>query len=372
MKKNLFLFLLTAFVTASFSQSKENYLLIGTYTDGKSEGIYVYKFDSKTGHADSVSMIRTPNPSFLAVSPGQKFVYAVHEIAKGGNGGEIAAFRFNTQNGSLTFLDQQFSAGDHPCYVAVDKTGKWVVAGNYSSGSLAVLPVQADGSLGKASTIIQHQGSGINKERQDKPHVHCTFFSKDNKYLFVPDLGIDKVMIYAFDEKTGKLTAANQPFAKSEPGSGPRHFTFHPNNKFAYLVEELSGTVVAYQYFDGHLNQIQRISTASKADTGFMGSADIHISSDGKFLYASNRAESNTIAIFKIGKTGMLTLIGHQSTLGKSPRNFNFDPSENFLLVANENSDEIVIFKRDKKTALLTDTGNRIKVGNPVCIKWIN
>jgi 6-phosphogluconolactonase len=197
--------------------------------------------------------------------------------------------------------------------------------------------------------------------------------SADNRFLFVPDLGIDKVMMYAFNAATGKLTPAKQRFAKSVDGSGPRHFTFHPNNKYAYLIEELSGTVETFQYNNGSLKNIQRISTMPAGDTSFAGSADIHVSPDGKFLYASNRSTANTLAIFKVNQqNGKLTFIAHQSTMGQTPRNFNFDPTGNFLLAANQNSDQVVIFKRDKMTGLLTDTGKRIDVGKPVCLKWIN
>ena len=352
----------------------DRYLIVGTYDSPKSEGIYVYKFSSTDGSVKEISHIKTRNPSFVAISPNEKYVYAVHEIGRGGNGGEIAAFSFDKKQGTLTFINQQLSGGDHPCYVTVDKTGKWIFAGNYSSGSLAVLPVNKDGSLGAATTVIQHKGSGKDTARQKGPHVHCTVISADNKYLFVSDLGMDKVMIYAFEAKTGKLTEAKQPFAESVPGSGPRHFTFHPNNKYAYLIEEMSGTVQAFQYNNGSLKGIQRISTLPAGDTGLIGSADIHVSPDGKFLYASNRGrgQSNTIAIFKINsKDGTLKVAGHQNTLGKIPRNFNFDPSGNFLLVANQESDEIVIFKVNKTTGLLTDTGKRINVGKPVCLKWM-
>ena len=351
---------------------QQNYLVTGTYTSGKSEGIYVYQFNSTDGTAKPVSQVKISNPSFIAVSPDEQFVYSVEEdAASNGKGGEITAFSFNKKTGSLTFINRQPTGGDHPCYVSVDKTGKWVAAGNYTSGSLSILRVQANGGLDVATTIT-HAGSGPNKARQASPHVHCTFFSADNHFLFVPDLGIDKLMIYAFDENTGKLTAAKQPFAQSEPGAGPRHICFDAANKFAYLVEELSGTVVTYKYKNGKLNRKQRISTMPAGDTSIAGSADIHVSPDGKFLYASNRAEANTIAIFSINQhNGKLSLIGHQSTLGKTPRNFNFDPTGNFLLVANQNSDAIVVFKIDKETGLLTDTGNRIDVGKPVCLKWI-
>ncbi len=366
---------ISVFLCCLFANAQQqSYLIMGTYTSGKSEGIYVYSFNSSNGSAKEVSHVKISNPSFVAVSPDEQFVYSVEEdAANNGKGGEITAFSFNKKTGTLSFLNRQPTGGDHPCYVSVDKTGKWVVAGNYTSGSLSILPVVANGSLGAATTIIKHEGAGPNKTRQTSPHVHCTFFSPDNRFLFVPDLGIDKVMIYAFDEKTGKLTPAKQPFAASEAGAGPRHICFDTQNKYAYLIEELSGTVVTYKYKNGKLKLKQRISTMPGGDTSFAGSADIHVTHDGKFLYASNRAESNTIAIFSINKkNGKLSLVGHQSTLGKTPRNFNFDPTGNFLLVANQNSDTIVVFKIDKETGFLTDTGNRIDVGKPVCLKWIS
>jgi len=226
--------------------------------------------------------------------------------------------------------------------------------------------------LNAASTIIQHSGSSTNKDRQEKAHVHSTFFSNDSRFLLVPDLGMDKIMIYSFNDKTGALKPAPQPFAKTVDGSGPRHIIFSPNNKYVYLIQELSGIVVAYKYNNGGLTAIQQISAAQPDFKGFMGSADIHVSTDGKFLYCSNRGDANTITIFKINPAnGRLTVVGYQSTLGKGPRNFSLDPSGNFLLVANQNSDDIIIFKRNKTTGLLTDTGKKIEVGNPVCLKWI-
>lgn len=368
--KNLLFSVLLPFVL--FTDSKEDhYMIVGTYTGAKSEGIYVYSFNSADGSVKEVSHVKTSNPSFVTVSPDKKYVYAIHENQRNGNGGEISAFAFDKNTGTLTLINEQPTGGDHPCYVEVDKTGKWVFAGNYSSGSLSVIPVLSDGSLGKPTTHIQHYGSGANKERQDKPHVHCTYISPDNRWLFVPDLGIDKVMIYSFDANTGFLKEASPAFAASEPGAGPRHITFHPNSRFVYLIEELTGEVLTYEYNNGQLKKIQTISTIKKGAKGFAGSADIHVSPDGKFLYASNRGDFNNIAIYKIdAKSGKLTIVGFQPTLGKAPRNFNFDPSGNYLLVANQESDEIVVFKRDLKKGLLTDTGNRVSVGKPVCIKW--
>ncbi|MFC4262260.1 lactonase family protein [Ferruginibacter yonginensis] len=367
MKLICFLLLISYTATA-----QKNFLIIGTYTSGKSEGIYVYEFDSKTADFKKVSSIASPNPSYLSISNDQKKVYAVYEEGNNNNvGGSVAAYQFNKTNGTLQLLSKQLTGSDHPCYVAVDKTGKWVTAGNYTGGSISVMPVDANGMLGKA-TVTQHFGSSVNAQRQDKPHVHCTYFSKDGKYLLVPDLGIDKVMIYRFNKKNGTLTPAPQPFATAIPGAGPRHIIIAPNNKFAYLMQELSGVVTAYKYNDGRLTNIQNISAAPQGFTGYMGSADIHISPDGKFLYCSNRGESNSITIFKIdATTGRLQFVNNSSCLGEAPRNFNFDPSGNFLLVANQKSDAINIFKVDKQTGLIINTGKLIEVGNPVCLKWI-
>ena len=373
MRKNLLLITLVIFQFVASAQKNENYLLIGTYTGGKSKGVYVYRFNSATGDFDSVSVGETSNPSYLAISRDEKFVYAVNEGADKGNGGKVTAFGFNKTDGKLSFIDQQPSAGDDPCYISVDKTNKWIAVANYTSGTLSVLPINKNGSIDSATTAIQQTGYSVNTERQTSPHMHCAMFSKDNKYLFASDLGTDKVMVYSFDEKTGKLTEAAAPFVMTKAGSGPRHLTFHPNNKYAYLIEELTGTISAYSYKNGAFTLFQNASALPPDYMGSIGSADIHVSADGKFLYASNRGESNTIAIYKINqKDGSIALVGHQSTLGKTPRNFNFDPSGNFLLVANQESDDIVIFKVDKKTGLLSDSGKRINAGNPVCIKWIS
>ncbi len=370
MKRHFISFLLIFLLLQA--EAQEHYLLVGTYDSPKSEGIYVYKFNSNDGSVKEVSHVKTPNPSFVVVSPDGRFVYAVHETApQDGKGGDIAAFAFNKETATLTLINRQLSGGDHPCHVEVDKTGKWLFASNYTSGSLSVLPINTDGSLG-AATTIQHTGSGKHPQRQKGPHTHGAIISSDNRQLFVTDLGIDKLMIYSFDAITGKLTTAEQPFIQSVPGAGPRLFTFHPNNKYAYLVEELSGTVVLFKYKKGKLEAKQRISTMPAGDTSFAGSADIHVAPDGKFLYASNRGDANSIAMYSIKKrNGKLTLIGHQSTLGKTPRNFSIDPTGKFLLCENQNSDEIVIFKKDLITGLLTDTGKRIAAGRPVCIKWV-
>lgn len=379
MRKSLIvLFVLCFVVSLSAQKSKEQFLLIGTYTpSANSDGIYVYKFNTETGENSFVSSVKTSNPSYLAISPNQKYVYAVNENADSTRvhvTGHVAAFSFDKASGKLNFINKHESGGKHPCYVSIDKTGKWVIVGNYSSGSLAVLPVRANGSLDSAVQIIQHEGSSVNSERQEGPHVHATVLNKNNKTLYVPDLGLDEVVLYNLDTKTGKLKEFDPPFVATEPGAGPRHIDIHPNGNYAYLMEELTGSISVYKIEkNGYLSLIQNISGLPREFDGAVGSADIHVSPDGKFLYCSNRGESNTIGILSINKSnGQLEWVDHQSTLGKTPRNFNLDPTGNFLLVANQNSDEIVIFKRDKTTGLLTDSGKRIKVSKPVCLKWVN
>jgi len=371
LKVKLLPFLLCCVLSVQAQQ--EQYLLAGTYTNGKSEGIYVYAFNVLNADTRFVHIAKSSNPSFLAVSPNNKFVYAVNENADSTRftvSGSISAFAFNAVSGRLSALNKISSGGKHPCYVAVDHSGKWVFTGNYSSGNIGLLRLHPDGSLDSIQQVVQHSGSGPDKNRQQGPHVHATFLSAGNKYLYVPDLGIDKVLVYRFNKRKGKLKL--HATAASIPGSGPRHFDIAPGNKFAYLLEELTGTVVCYKLKKGRLQFQQRISILPADFKGVIGGADIHVSPDGKFLYCSNRGDDNSISIFAIHPAdGKLTLTGHQQTLGRTPRNFNIDPSGNFLLVANQNSDEIVIFKIDRNTGLLTDTGKRINVPNPVCIAWI-
>jgi 6-phosphogluconolactonase len=364
----LLLLLLSIYATAQ----KQYYLLVGTYTNGKSEGVYVYDFNTTNGTATMVSKAKTSNPSYLAVAPDQKYVYAVNENHNKGNGGAASAYAFNRKTGELQQLDEVPSGGDDPCYISIDRTGKWAIIANYSSGTISVLPIQQGGKLGAPQTVIHDQGHGTNPARQEGPHAHTSVLSPDNRFLLTTDLGTDKLMLYAFDAKTGKLKPLAPPFLKLPDGTGPRHLAFHPNGKWVYLVQEMGGTVTAFDYSNGKLKEFQTISTLPKDFKGTFTAADIHVSPDGKFLYASTRDQANIITVYKIDPSnGRLTVAGYQSTMGKTPRNFNFDPTGNYLLVANQNSDDIVVFKISHQTGLLTDTGKRIEVGSPVCVKWI-
>lgn len=366
--------LLVASLFLSFCCSAQNfYLLIGTYTQKGSKGIYVYRFNTTTGKAEWVSNTDSAsNPSFLAIAPDKKHIYAVSETG-GKKQPMVSAYAFDKNTGKLSFINQQPAGGDGPCHVAITKNNKWVTVANYGGGSLAILSVNKDGSLNPASQVIQHEGSSVNKQRQDKPHVHETVFSPAQDYLFTPDLGTDKVVIYKFNSASEKpLTPAATPFVKVGAGNGPRHITFHPNGKFAYVIEEMGGSVGAYRYNNGKLTLIQHIYTHPAGFKGVIGSAEVEVSPDGKFLYASNRGDENNLAIFAVNPaTGKLQLKGYQSTMGKAPRHFIIDPSGNYLLAANQDTDNIVIFKRNKQTGMLTETGDQIKVSMPVCVQLL-
>src|SRR6267378_58237 len=359
-------------VRAQISKSDQYDLIIGTYTNkDKTSGIHVYTFSSKTGDFSFKSKAQNiPNPSFLAVTAYRKNLYSVSEA--GGGNGSIYAYSFEAPSGKLTFLNSVSSGGDGPCYDSVDDHKKYVFVGNYGGGSLTAVRVNEDGSLSSDSQTIQDEGSSIYKPNQDKPHVHAAVISPDGHYLLVPDLGTDKVNIYTIDDGKAKpLTPGPQPFASIKAGGGPRHLTFHPNGKYVYLVQELDAMVTAFTYGNGKLEAIQSLTMLSDGFKGKVGAADIHTSPDGKFLYASNRGEANDIAIYAIDKDGKLTYAGRQSSLGSAPRNFAIDPSGNFLLAANQNSDDIFLFKRDQKTGLLSPTGAKITVSMPVCLKFV-
>lgn len=356
----------------SRDNNKTYALLIGTYTSsGTNAGIYVYDFNSRTGDVNLKSKVAgEESPSYLAISKDGKHVYAVNEVRNG----SISSFLFNPASGELSILNRVGSGGASPCYVSVDDKNKYVLAGNYSSGSVAAIPLNEDGSLGTGPQFIQHEGSSIDKGRQQGPHVHCSVLSPDNRYLLTADLGTDKVNIYQFD-----ASGASQPLSPAEPafvsvkaGSGPRHITFHPNSKYVYLIHEMGAMITVFDFKNGQMVEKQEITMLSPDFKGKVGAADIHISPDGKFLYGSNRGDANELVIFSINKNGKLNYAGRQPSQGKIPRNFAIDPSGNFLLVANQGSNEIIMFKRDKKTGLLSPTGGKIQISKPVCLKFVD
>lgn len=358
-----------AIAASTLTYGQQFHMLIGTYTSaGKSEGIYVYNFDAATGEATYKTKASVENPSYLTISKDRKKVYSVSELGRGR--GSISAFNFDDKSGELSYINSVSSGGNGPCYVEVNNNGDYVFSANYSGGSLAAIHVASNGSLDSNIQSIQHEGKSVH-QNQEKPHVHSVVMSPDNKYLISADLGTDKIYIYRFNPGDAQpLTPADQPFISTAPASGPRHTTFHPNGKFLYAVNELNGTVNAYAYNDGHLKELQSITMLPSGYKGVIEGADIHISPDAKFLYASNREDLNEMLTYSIKKDGTLKYVARTSVLGKAPRNFAIDPTGNYLLVANQNTDEIVVFKRNKKTGALTFTGKKISISRPVCIKF--
>ncbi|WP_432714059.1 lactonase family protein [Pedobacter sp.] len=348
------------------AQQTDYNLLIGTYTNtGKSEGIYTYNFNTATGDTQLKSVTKNVNnPSYLALSPDQQFVYSVNETGKES---AVSAFNFNAANGELKFINQQNSQGADPCYLTADD--KYVIVANYSGGSLAVFGRNDDGSLSEAKQVIQHTGKSIDpKKRQESAHVHMVQFTPDKKFLICNDLGEDMVYIYKYNPLAKRQILSLKTVYKAPAGSGPRHLTFSPNGRFAYLTHEFNGSITAFSYTNGTLNRLQAIGTTEKGFTGSVDAADIHVSADGKFLYQSNRGDANTISVFSIFPTGKLAFVSRVSSLGKGPRNFTIDPSGRFLLVGHQNSHQVVIFNRNTTTGALTDSGKRIEVGAPVCL----
>lgn len=375
MKNSISVILLLCFFSLLQAQNKTNNeynLLIGTYTaSATSDGIYCYSFNTETGNVTlKAALSGVENPSYLAVSRDGNHVYAVNE----GRTGSVNSFLFDKATGVLSFQNKVSSGGSGPCYVSVDDKNKFVFAGNYNSGNLVAVSLKEDGSFGAEPQFIKHEGSSIDKGRQAGPHVHCTVLSPDNKYLLTSDLGTDKINIYNIDQAnlTQPLSPASQESVSVKPGSGPRHITFHTDSKTAYVIQEMGSMITVFDYKNGTLTEKQTITMLAPDYKGRVGAADIHVSDDGKFLYASNRGEANEIVIYSIGKKGMLTYAGRASTLGKAPRNFVIDPSGKFLLVANQDTNEIIFFKRDPKTGLITPTGNKIQVSKPVCLKFVS
>jgi 6-phosphogluconolactonase len=311
------------------------------------------------------------NPSYICLSSDGKHLYATDENEVGG---AVGAYAFEPTTGKLAFLNSQSSQGTCPCYVAEDKTGKWVFVANYCSGSLSALPVNTDGSLAPATQTIQQIGKGPDTSRQQSAHVHSTIFSPDEKFLLAADLGTDKEHVYAFHAGQNlPLTESRDSSVSLKPGTGPRHIVFHPAKPLLYIIGELTGTVDVFRFdtVTGKLTHFQRIRTTPDSFKGFAGSADIHIRPDGKFLYASNRGDANSLAVFAIGKDGKLENRQYISVMGKHPRNFVIDPTSRFLLVANRDTNNIVIFSIDPVSGLLKDTGKQISIPNPVCLKFL-
>jgi 6-phosphogluconolactonase len=357
--------------------SADQFVYFGTYTRGTSQGIYVSRFDSASGKLTAPELaVATPNPSFLALHPSQKFLYAVSEMASDSSQGQgaVAAFVRDVKTGQLTLLNRQLSGGSGPCHVSVDATGQTLLVANYGSGSIAALPIQSDGQLGPAATTIQHSGSSVHS-RQAGPHAHFILPSPDNRFALTCDLGLDQILVYQLQPTAAKLLPHDPPFATVTPSAGPRHFAFSPEGRFVYVLNELNLTITVFEYapLTGRLTEFQTLRTqpADRRVTDKDSAAQIVVHPNGKFVYASNRGPDD-IAVFSVdAKTKKLQRLQNTPTQGKTPRNFNLSPDGRWLLAANQNSDSVVIFSAHPGSGLLTPTGDSVTVGNPVCVLFV-
>ena len=355
---------------------QQKYLVyVGTYTDHGSKGIYAYRFDSSSGKMTSLGLaVETAEPSFLAVDSSGRFLYAVNETEtfNGQPTGAVSAFAIQPDTGKLSLLNQVSSRGTDPAHITLDRTGKYALVANYTSGSVAVFALLKDGRLGEVTSFVQHKGSSVNPERQKGPHAHAVALSPDNRFAVVADLGLDELLVYSFDAAKGTLGTQPQ-VVKASPGAGPRHLVFSKEGRFLYMLNEMQSSVVAYSYdaASGALHELQTISSLPKGFSGENTAAEIEIDPSGKFLFASNRGD-DSIAVFVIDShTGMLTRVETDSTGGKTPRNFAIDPTGSWLLAANQDSDNIVVFRLDPKTGHLKPTGDVVQLPSPVCLKFV-
>ncbi len=382
MKQQLWLLALSATLVAGSAGWTEQgtpgkyWVFIGTGTGGKqgSKGIYRCELDVADGRLTNLELAaETDTPTFLAIHPNHGFLYSVNENVKLGpkKTGGLSAFALDAKTGKLTFLNQQSSGGPGPCHVSLDRTAKFVLAANYTGGSICCLPIQKDGSLAEATTFIQHMGKSVNP-RQDGPHAHSMNLDPANRFAIAADLGIDKLLVYRFDAAKGTLEPNDPPAFETAKGAGPRHFTFHPNGKFAYVINELDSTVTALHY-DAAKGVLKSVQTLSTLPMPFKGNstAEVVVHPSGKFLYGSNRGH-NSIAIFSIDESsGELKALGHQSADIKTPRNFALDPTGTWLIVANQDSSSLVVFRVDLKTGQLATTANRLEVPRPMCVRFV-
>ena len=362
-------------------------MFVGTYSEsilfgtgdwfhGKGKGVHVCDLDLSSHALSESSSVILQNPSFLTLDRSRRHLYCVNEAsgADGAHGGAVTALRIVEGGGEFEVLNTVPSHGNDPCHLGLDRTGRFLLVANYSSGSVCVLPVNEDGSLGEAVQVVEHAGSSIHPMRQTGPHAHGIEFDAANQFVFVADLGIDRVMIYRFDPEQGTLSPnLNQPWIHVAPGSGPRHVQMHPHADFAYVINELSSTMTVYRYApdSGVLHLIQTISTLPEGYSGESTTAELQISASGKHLYASNRGH-DSIAIFSLDEaTGTLEPVSHENTRGKSPRHFMLDEREGMLVVANQDSNELSLFQVDSNSGLVTPLEKTLAVGSPVCVQFL-
>lgn len=349
---------------------------IGTYTGAKSQGIYVARFDPATGRLSPPELAaKVASPSFLALHPNRRFLYAVSETSSFGGqpGGALSAFAIAADTGKLTLLNQQGSGGSGPCHLALDHAGQCLLTANYGSGSVALLRVQTNGYLTPASSVVQHHGSSVNPQRQEGPHAHFIMTDPADRFALTCDLGLDKVLVYRLDAAQSTLVPNDPPSAPVKPGAGPRHLAFHPNGRLLFVISEMASSLTAFAYDPqrGALQELQTVSTLPESFAGQSSCAEVQVHPSGKFVYGSNRGH-DSIAVFSVAPDGgRLALVQHQSALGKTPRHFALVPGGNWLLAENMESDNVVVFRVDARTGRLTPAGQEVKVGSPVCAEFL-
>jgi 6-phosphogluconolactonase len=350
----------------------------GTYTEGKSRGIYVSRFDAATGALTKPELAaESVNPSFLVAHPSGRFLYAANEIDsfEGEAAGAASAFAVDKATGKLTLLNQSSSRGTGPCYVSLDRAGRHLFIANYGGGNVAVIPVGADGKLGSASSFVQHQDAGVDAPKRRTPHAHSMDLDPAGRFALAADLGLDRVQVYRFDAEKGAVSPAEPPFAAVKAGSGPRHLAFRPDGRFAYVINELSMTLTAFRY-DADRGALTEVATISSLPpgvgvaSGFSG-AEVVAHPSGRFVYASNRGH-DTIAVFAIdAASGAPRLVENVPTGGQIPRGFNLDPEGRYLLVGNQKSNTVVVFAIDPASGRLKPTGQSVEVGAPVSVVFV-
>jgi len=367
--------------------SIENLVYVGTYTEpirfgtgqileGKGKGIYSFRFDPETGRLSPHGLTENVrNPSYLCFDEKRQYLYCVNEMKEweGQFGGGVSAFRINGENGNLTYLNSKPTKGTDPCHLTVDRTGQFLFVANFASGSFIGYRIAADGSLGDEIAFVQHEGSSIDPRRQAGPHAHAVEFSLDGRFVYVPELGLDKVMIYRLDQSTGAVTPAALPSVSVVPGAGPRQLVMHPKGGFAYLINELNSTMTAYGFDSetGALTELQTLSTLPDGFSGASSCAEVQITADGRFLYGSNRGH-DSLAIYAVdAETGALTPTGHESTQGRIPRNFVVDPTGRFLVAANQDTDNLVPFRINASSGALESVGQSVEAPTPICVKFV-
>ena len=362
--------------TSKRSKMEKMHVYIGTYTTKGSKGIYLCELDMKTGTLTLKGAVATtPNPTFVALAPNHKYLYAANEIDNfhGAKAGAVSAWAIQPKTGALTFINDSSTKGDGPCHVSVDSKSRYVFAANYGAGSLTAMPIEKNGGVGAATGFVQHEGTSVDPKRQEGPHAHSIYIDAADHFAYACDLGLDKVFVYHFDPVNGSLTPNDPPAAMVPPGSGPRHIAFHPNGKFAYVINEMKSTVTAMKWDpkSGVMQEIETVSTVPADNTVENSTAEVFMHPNGKFLYGSNRGH-NSIAIFSVdGTTGKVKRIANQSTQGKTPRSFNLDPTGAFLLAANQDTDNVFVYRVNPETGMLTPTGHSVHISMPVCIVYM-